>query len=168
MPNDPFGPRNKQLRFFRKAYLNQGVFGNPSDPAKVRGDTEYPDFVGDFESLDEVEGLDNTQSLDIAYQGRLAETETKVEEIKIQIKGTAGTTYQLLLYMEGAITANPVYDSGVLAPTLTLSETTLTSGVDFLDQPTGDGKYFLVLRAFVDLNDFVRCTRPFARQSNAS
>lgn len=152
----------------REFYLNQGIFGNASDELLVNGDTNYPDLMGDFETLDVVTGLDNGQSLDISYQGRLSSLETRLEFVSIEIKGDSAALtdppqFQLQLWVEGTITG-PVYDSGLLDAPMILTNYTITADVDFATQPVGSKKYFLVVSANVGLDQTLECSRPFVRQ----
>jgi hypothetical protein len=151
----------------RELYLNQGVFGNPSDEALVNGDTNFPDIFGDFEALDVVTGLDDAQSLDIAYQGRLATLETRLDNLSIFVKGDIATStgppqFRLQLLVEG--TGLAVYDSGLLDAPSSLTEFTITADTDFTTQPTAFKRYFLIVEAYVSMGQTLQCSRPFVRQ----
>lgn len=150
----------------REFYLNQGVFGNPSDETKVNGDTNFPEFMVDFDALDVITGLDDGQSLTIAYQGRLAVLETRLESLSIFVKGDIATStgppqFRLRLWVEGPGLAfvGPLTD----APSSS-AEFTITADIDFAAQPTNFKRYFLTIEANVSMGQTLQCSRPFVRQ----
>jgi hypothetical protein len=151
----------------REFYLNQGVFGNASDDTKVNGDTNFPELVGDFDALDVVTGLDDGQSLDISYQGRLGSTETKLDSLSIFVKGDIATStgppqFRLQLWVEG--TGTPVFDGGLMDAPSGLTEFTVVADTDFVTQPTNFKRYFLIVEASVSMGQTLQCSRPFVRQ----
>lgn len=148
-------------------YLGQGIFGEASNPSLVRGDTDYPDFSGNFDTFDKLEAFALDQTLDIAYPGRLEDTQTALVEMTINIIGDdAGFTnpprFRLMIYCEGAITANPVYDSGMMDAPDTLTEYIVDT---VTEQPTGQKRYHVVVSTELDTNQFVMCSRPFVKQA---
>lgn len=147
-------------------YLGAGIFGNASNASLVKGDTNYPDFDGDFDSLDQLESFADSQRLDVSYQGRLSSFQSAISEVRIFIKGDdAGASnppqYRLAIYVEGAASANPVYDSGQLDAPSVLTEFVVSS---LSEQPLGSKRYHVVVEAYMDTDQNIQCSRPFVRQ----
>lgn len=152
-----------------EVYLGSGTFGNASDIDNVFADSGYPDFNNEFDALDTLQSLNGTQSVDVAYPGRLGENQTTIESIKVNIIGdtAAGTTppqFRLRLYVDGAGTANPVFDSGLLEAPASLTEYEIDSTV-INEQPASLKRYHVVIEGHLNAtNQSVQCSRPFVRQ----
>jgi hypothetical protein len=126
------------------------------------GDLETPDLAGDFENWIKLEGNAGGDRIDVSFQGQFGLTQTEITSIKVPIKGTAGSQYQLKVFSEGS-GATPVYDSTLLvAP---VSRTVLTlDDTDIGTQPTGEGRYHVVVEATLDAAEILRVGRPLVKQ----
>jgi hypothetical protein len=140
-------------------HLSTGTFDGIS--GTVSGDTDAPTLNGDFQAWDTLTSSTPAGEIHVSYEGRIDPEQTQISSIDVPIKGTGD--YALKVYVDGAITSNPVYDSGIqVAPA---SRTVLTvTDLDLPEQPTGEGRYFVVIEAFVDAGENVRVGLPFVRQ----
>lgn len=125
-------------------------------------DLEAPDFAGDFENWLLMVGNAGGDRVDVSFQGQFGLTQSQLTSIKVPIKGSAGSQYQLKVFAEGS-GASPVYDSTLLvAPTvrtvLALDDTDLSA------QPTGEGRYHIVVEATLDAAEELRVGRPLVKQ----
>jgi hypothetical protein len=150
-------------------YLGQGTFGNASDDALVKGDTTFPDLDNEFETFDFLTAFGDSQRLDVSYQGRLSEGQAIVAEIRVNILGedaalTFPPQYRLKVYVEGAATANPVYDTGLIDAPDIMNEV-IINGTLFSDQPLNQKRYHVVVEAHMDSDQVVYVSRPFVRQA---
>lgn len=151
----------------RAFYLERGVFGDLSDDELIRADTAFPDLTDDFESYDFIESFDDDQSASVAYQGRLPDG-LILSGVRLNIKGddaslTSPPRYRLRVYMEGAASANPVFDSGELDAPDGISELVIDAST--LEQPTGQGRYFITVQALLDTDQILFVSRPFVTES---
>lgn len=143
----------------REEYLNQGSFGNAVG-AGVNGDTDFLDLT-DFETFDRMEATIGGGSIDIAYQGRLGSLTSTIKSISFFIKGTALTTYELEVRVEG--TGGSVHTTGPVAPPIGSTEVVRTD-IDLSAQPTGSGRFAVIIKvAFAAGAEEVLVSRPFVR-----
>jgi hypothetical protein len=126
------------------------------------GDLEAADLAGDFENWVKLEGNAAADRIDVSFQGQFGLTQSQITSIKVPIKGTAGSQYQLKVYAEGS-GASAVYDSTLLvAP---VSRTVLAlDDTDLSAQPTGEGRYHVVVEATLDAAEILRVGRPLVKQ----
>tara|TARA_R100001244_G_scaffold25113_2_gene25391 strand:+ start:57493 stop:58083 length:591 start_codon:yes stop_codon:yes gene_type:complete len=147
--------------------LGPGVFGNPT--AQISGDSVFPDLVGDFEAYDRVEAFSDSQSIDIAWSGRLSDKQERIFKIRMNVVGdsngspTTPPTFVIKVYAEGATTANPIFESAVLdAPSVStefsIDEVSLTA------QPINQKRYHVVVECSLDDGQILDCSRPFVTQ----
>ena len=149
--------------------LGQGVFGNPSNVSLVSGDSVFPDFTGDFEVYDRVESFNTGQSIDISWSGRLSEKQERIRKVRFNLVGddagnpTTPPTFVVKIYVEGAATANPVYESTVTSSPSTTTEFVILDSQIFT-QPINQKRYHVVLECFLDSGQKIDCSRPFVTQ----
>ena len=137
-------------------FLNAGVFGNPT--GVVTGDTDYPDLGGDFEAWDNLSSTSVAGHLDVAYEGRLGSGQTTVQSIKFNIKGTgASPTYTLKLYAEGTGLVHTDGPNPAPVGTTLITKT----AVDWSSQPTGQGRFYVVVECDIDVGEAVLVSRHF-------
>jgi hypothetical protein len=153
-------PRVKQLQL--QQHLGLGIFGIQSSSG-VTVDTQVPDLAGDFEIYDSFTSTVASGRADAYYQGQLDESQARILEIKVPVKGTGATPqYQLKVFAEGS-GATPVYDGGLIAAPGT--RTVLTIAVGSLSaQPTGEGRYHVLVEAHLDAGETLFVGRPFVKQ----
>ena len=153
-------PRGKQLQI--QQHLGLGIFGIQSS-AGVDVDSQVPDLSGDFEIYDRFVSTTSGGRADAYYQGQLDESQSRVEAIKVPIKGTgASAQYQLKVFAEGS-GATPVYDSTLTAAPGTRTVLTISAG-SLSAQPTGEGRYHVLVEAHLDLGETLYVGRPFVKQ----
>jgi microcystin-dependent protein len=140
-------------------HLGTGIFDNVS--GTVSGDTDAPTLTGDFQAWDTLTSTTPAGEIHVSYEGRITAEQTEITSIDVPIKGTGD--YALKVYVEGAMTANPVYDSGIQSAPTNRTVLTITD-LDLPEQPTGEGRYFVVVEAFVDAGENVRVGLPYVRQ----
>lgn len=153
-------PRAKQLQV--QQHLALGIFGIQST-ASVTVDTQVPDLAGDFEIYDRVLSTTAGGRADIFYQGQLQESQSRIEEIKIPIKGE-GTSpqYQIKVFVEGQADT-PVYDSTLTAAPGSRTVLTISAG-SLSAQPTGERRYHVLVEAYLDASETLYVGRPFVKQ----
>lgn len=140
-------------------HLIAGVFDLIA--GSVTGDTEFPTVLGDFQTWDVLSSTSPGGEIHVAYEGQLTPVQDTISTIAVPIKGTGD--YALKVYVEGAVTANPVYDSGIQVAPGSRTVLALTE-LDLTEQPTGEKRYYVVVEAFIDNGENVRVGRPFVRQ----
>jgi hypothetical protein len=143
-------------------YLCNPVYGNVV--GSVTTDHDYPSFAGDFEAVFSAASTSAAGRVDAAFAGRLALGQTTVASTKIGFKLGAGASpqYRLKIYAEGS-GGTPVYDSGLTPAPGAYTEVTVTA-VMMSAQPTGLGRYFVVVEAYIDASETLLFSRPFVRQ----
>jgi hypothetical protein len=153
-------PRAKQLQV--QQHLPLGIFGIQST-AGITVDTQVPDLAGDFEIYDRFVSTTSGGRADVFWQGQLQESQTRIEEVKIPIKGS-GTSpqYQLKIYAEGS-GATPVYDSTLTAAPGSRTVLTISAG-SLSAQPTGEGRYHVLVEGYLDSGETLYVGRPFVKQ----
>jgi hypothetical protein len=134
-------------------------FGNIT--GTISADLLYPTFSGDFDSLYQVSSASASARLDAAFSGRLISGQTSITRVSIFIKGTSGSQYRLKVYAEGS-GATPVYDSGLTSTPTSLTELVVTT---FSAQPTGSGRYFVVVENYLDTSETNSFSSPLVRQA---
>jgi hypothetical protein len=130
----------------------------------VYGDLLSPDFAGDFETWAEMSSDSAVGRIDVAYQGRLRSDQTTISEIQIAIKGSVtGSQYQVKVYVDGQ-GSSQVYSLSALESAETSRTKTLITSSELNYQPTGDGRYFIVVEATLDTGELLYVGRPFVKQ----
>jgi len=130
----------------------------------VYGDLLSPDFAGDFETWTKMSSDSAGGRIDVAFQGKLRADQTTLAEFQLAIKGNLATAqYQVKLYVDGSGATQKLTPSALtFAPT---SRTKLIySASDFSAQPTGDGRYFIVVEATLDTGEILYVGRPYVKQ----
>jgi hypothetical protein len=142
--------------------LHTGVFAAGS--GDIDADTDAPSFSGDFQAWDHFTAVTGAGEAAVYYEGRLAPTETEITEIQIPIKGSG--QFRLKVWVEGATgIGNIAYESGlVVAPTLR-TVYSLSSGTELIDQPVGEGRYFVIVEAVLDSTEELYAGRPFVNHT---
>ncbi len=128
----------------------------------VTGATEAPDYGGDFELYTLLSSTTAAARIDVEWAGELATNQTRVDNIQLAVKGSAGAEYQLKVYVEGQ-GATAVYDSGLVAAPLTRTLLSI-AGSNLTGQPTGGKRYFVVVEGTLDNTETLRVGNPFVRQ----
>jgi hypothetical protein len=150
---------------FTEEYLTSWTFGNPVGAPGPTADVDYPAFASDFEILYSMLGNAAASRVDVAFQGRIPDGFSTIDELTVGIKGSGATPeYLLKVYVEGS-GATPVYDptSGTpIAAPGTLGTTVIAAGA-LSAQPTGARKFFVVVEAHVDTAETVFASRPFVK-----
>lgn len=142
----------------REEYLNAGVFGNIT--GTVSGDSSFPAFGSDFETFDEMISSDPGGQIDVAYEGRLGTLTSEIKEIRFFVKGSgASPQYTLTVYAEGTGVVHT--DGPNVAPGA--STEIVKTDLDLSAQPTGSGRFFVVITADIDASESVSVSRPFVR-----
>lgn len=148
---------------FTEEYLTSWSYGNVS--GSPIADVDYPDFSGDFEVLHYMEGTAASDRVDLAFQGRVPDGFTEIDELTIKLKGSgASPEYVLKVYAEGS-GATPVYDptSGTpIAASGTLGTVVIPAG-SLSGQPTGNRNFFVVVEAYVDAAEIMYASRPYVK-----
>jgi len=147
---------------FTEEYLASWSYGNIVGTPEPTADVDYPDFSGDFEVLHSMTGNAGSSSIDLAFQGRIPDGYTEIDELVVKVKG-AGTSpqYNLKVYAEGS-GASAVYTSGLTAAPGTITTVSIPA-TSLSAQPTGTGKFFVVVEASIDLSETVYASRPFVK-----
>jgi hypothetical protein len=147
-----------------EGYMGFPVFRNPTP--NITAKTDAADETADFEEWHSASSSADGGQVEAVFMGRLCGGCTTVKQLDIAIKG-GGTTpqFQFLLYTEGSGAVNQytgTYSTAQAAP----GSRTLISIVasEITNQPTGEGRYILVVRSFVDTGEIVYCGTPFFRQ----
>lgn len=142
-------------------YIEPGTFGNLVGPATVSGNTTYPNFATSFETLYQLSSTSvGTGEIDVAFEGRLASFQTKLDNIRIshiQLSGTPTLTIKVYFEGQGAI---PVYTNTV---TLSGTLTELLIDTHLFTQPTGSRRYFVVAEGHFTAVSSVAVSQPFVR-----
>ncbi len=144
-----------------ETYLDGPSF-NPISGTVV-ADLEYPDFSGDFELYALMVSSTIAARIDVVYSGRLHSYQSTIEEITFAIVGTAGATHQIKVYVEGSGGTQVYIPSTTVASPVTRTLITIDS-TDLFAQPTGEGRYFVVVEATLDAGEELRVGRPLAVQ----
>jgi hypothetical protein len=148
---------------FTEEYLSSGVFGNVSGAPTFAVD--YPVFASDFEVLHSMLGTAPADRVDIAFQGRVPDGFSEIDELTVKIKGSgASPEYVLRVYAEGS-GATPVYDptSGtpIAAPgtlgTVTIPASSLSA------QPISGRVFHVVVEAYIDTGETVFSSLPYVK-----
>lgn len=130
----------------------------------VYGDLLSPDFAGDFETWTKMWSDSASGRIDVAFQGRLRADQTTLSEFQIAIKGNlAAAQYQVKLYVDGSGATQKLTPSALTAAPTVWTKLTFSSG-DFAAQPTGDGRYFIVVEATLDTGEILYVGRPYVKQ----
>jgi len=125
-------------------------------------DLEAPDFAGDFENWFLMAGNAGGDRVDVSFQGQFGLGQTELTSLKIPIKGSAGSQYQLKVYAEGS-GATPVYDSTLLGAPVSRTVIALDD-TDLSAQPIGEGRFHVVVEATLDAAETLRVGRPLVKQ----
>jgi hypothetical protein len=145
----------------REDYLNQGSFDNAVGVG-VNGDTDGIDLT-DFETYDRMESTVGAGSIDIAYQGRLGALSTTIKRISFFVKGSAGSTYEAEVHVEGTVGDVLIVPIGPIAPPVGSTEIVRTD-IDLSAQPGGSGRFAVIIKAvFSGGSEQVLVSRPFVR-----
>lgn len=121
---------------------------------------EAPTLSGDFQTWDLVSSGGGGE-MHLSFEGKLTPDQSRITSIEIPIKGTGD--YYLKIYSEDNITANPIYDSGL--QTAPVSRTILSiSSASITEQPTSEGRYFVVIEIVLGAGENIRVGRPYVRQ----
>jgi hypothetical protein len=145
-----------------ESYLEQPVF-DPISVAGVDGDLVYPLFGTTFDTLVEMSSTVAAGRIDVAFPGRLADTQTTIAQVKVNISGAgASPQYHLKIYAEGS-GAVPVYDSGLTVAPGAPTELTVTAG-SLGAQPTLQKRFHVVVEGDVDAGESISVSLPFVRQ----
>lgn len=129
----------------------------------VTADLEYPSFAGDFELYALMSSTTAAARIDVLYSGRLYSYQGTIEEITLALVGNAGAQYQVKVYVEGSGASQVYTPSALTAAPLTRTVITISAG-DLSAQPTGEGRYFVVVEATLDAGEELRVGRPLAVQ----
>jgi len=144
-----------------EGYLEQFVFGN--DVGTILADTIYPIFGGDFEALHSMSSSSAAGRVDAAFQGKVPDGFTTIEQIGLNLYGTGGSPeYVLKVFVEGQ-GASAVYDPTAGAPIAApgaIAAITLSSG-SLTSQPTGEARFFVVVEAYIDAGEAILTSRPY-------
>jgi hypothetical protein len=144
-----------------EGYLDQFVFGN--DVGSILADALYPIFSGDFETLYSMASSSAAARVDIAFQGKVPDGFTTIEQIGLNLYGTgAGPEYVLKVFVDGQ-GASAVYDPTAGAPIAapgTISAITVSSG-SLASQPLGEARFFVVVEAHIDAGEAILTSRPY-------
>lgn len=144
-----------------QTYLTHFSFGN--DVGTITAEPIYPAFGGDFEILYSMASSSAAGRVDIAFQGKVPDGFTEIQEISLNLSGSgAGPDYLALVYVDGS-GGTPVYDpsSGtpIAAPGVLAATTIL--GASLSAQPTGQARFFVVIEAYIDAGETIFVSNPF-------
>ena len=155
-------PRAKQLNL--QQHLGLGIFGIQSSSG-ITVDSQVPDLAGDFEIYDRCVSTVEGGRVDVYYQGQLQESQGRINEIKVPIKGSTNSVncqYRLKVFAEGSADT-PVYDSTLTNAPVTRSLLTIASG-SISPHPTGEGRYHVLVEAYLNTGETLYVGRPFVKQ----
>lgn len=142
-------------------YLRTPNFGNVV--GVVTADIDYPLFGTTFDTFAAMTSTAAASRVDCSFHGRLSGPQTQIGQLRINIFGAgASPEYRLLVYAEGS-GAVPVFDSGVLPAPGAPTETVVLAG-GLSAQPVGQKRFAVVVEAYIDAGEEVRCSFPFVRQ----
>jgi hypothetical protein len=146
-----------------QAYLTHFSFGNDAPAGAIFAEPGYPDFSTDFEILYTMASTQAAGRVDIAFQGKVPDGFTEIQEITYNLKGSgAGPDYVTKVYEEGSGNT-PIYDptSGTpIAAPGTLGAFSITGG-SLTTQPSGDAVFFVVIEAHIDAGETIFVSNPF-------
>jgi hypothetical protein len=134
--------------------------------AGVDGEQESPAYAGDFELWTLMTSTVAAGRVDVEFQGRLRETQSKISRIIIPIKGQSGgptPQYQVKIYAEGSGIV-PVHTGVLTAETTGLRSLITLTDVNLSAQPNGERRFFVVVEATLDAGEELRVGTPFVRQ----
>jgi hypothetical protein len=152
-------PRAKQS--VTQQYLALGIFGIQTT-ADVNADTSVPDVSGDFEVWDAFTSTVASGRADVWYQGQLDESQSRISEIKVPVKGSSGAQYRLRVYVEAASPPHTeAYDSTLTSAPTTRTVLTVSS---FSAQPAGGKRYHVLVEAHIDSGEALYVGRPVVKQ----
>jgi len=133
----------------------------------VNAEQESADFATDFELWSKMDSTVAAGRVDVEWQGRLRGVQSKIASIVVPVKGQSGgptPQYQIKVYVEGSGATN-VFIGSVLTPETTGVRSTVTlTDADLSAQPTGEGRFFVVVEASLDAGEELRVGTPFVRQ----
>lgn len=141
-------------------YLPHGGFNVVS--GTVSGDIGYPSFAGDFETYYEMSSDSASGRIDVAFSGRLGDGQSTISSIKIPLVGSVGAQYQIKVFVEGSGSTNVYTSSALTAAPTSRSLISLTNS-DLSAQPTGEGRYHVVVEATLDASETLDVGRPFVK-----
>jgi len=148
-----------------EGYLEQFVYGNVT--GTIAADVDYPAFGGDFETLYSMASSSAAGRVDIAFQGKVPDGFTEINEISLNLYGTGGgPDYVLKVFADGS-GATPVYDPTAGTPIAapgTIATLTVGSG-SITTQPTGQARFFVVVEAHIDASEAIFASRPYIKYS---
>ena len=142
-------------------HLATGVFDIVS--GTVNADTEFPDLSGDFQTWDVMSSSAPNGRINVSYEGRLAPSQLLIAQINVPIKGTG--LYNLKIYVEGATTLNPVYETSPTSPVAAPANRSVLvlTNLDLSTQPSGERKYYVVIEAFMGTGKSIRVGLPYIK-----
>ena len=140
-------------------YLN-GSFNNVS--GTVSGDIGYPSFAGDFETYYEMSSSSAAGRIDVGFAGRIGDNQSTLSSIKIPLIGASGAQYQIKVFVEGSGDTN-VYSASALTSAPTSRTLISLTDSDLSAQPTGEGRYHIVVEATLDAAETLDVGRPFMK-----
>lgn len=123
-----------------------------------------PDFTGDFQQWDQLHSTSPGGEIHIVYEGRLNKSQSKIAEVSVPIKGTG--SYKLKIYGEDTSTDNIIFENGVSGPLTapTARTVVLVAEGDFSSMPRGEGRYYVVIEAFLEAGEDIYVGLPFVKQ----
>lgn len=145
-------------------FLGDPVVGNLS--GTVFANWEYPLFGSDFEQFYRMRSTAAAGVVHVAFEGRLSSTQSNIDEISFFVKGvdTGTVQYQARVYVEG-LGAVPAFSSVIATPPAS-STGVVIPGTSLTSQPTGSGRFFLVVEATAMENtEEVSVSKPFVKVS---
>jgi len=129
----------------------------------VWGDSEYPSFATTFDQYVKMNSTVSSGRLDVAFSGRLMSAQATVAQVKMNIMGVGATPrHKLLIYAEGS-GATAVYDSGLVPSPVAPTEYVITAAM-MSAQPLVQKRFHVVVEAYIDSGEVVKCSLPFVRQ----
>ena len=145
-----------------EGYLELPNFNVITDPG-IDADLTYPLFGSTLDTLVTMSSTVASGRVDVAFPGRLAATQTQIGQIRISFSGAgASPQYHLKVYAEG-FGATPVFDSGLTVAPGATSELTIPAA-SLSGQPSVQGRYHVVVEAFLDAGETLNMSLPFVRQ----
>jgi len=145
-------------------YLDDPVVGNLA--GTVFADWVYPAFGGDFDQFYRMSSTAAAGVVHVAFAGRLATTQSAIDQIALNVKGvdTGTVQYAIKVYAEGS-GGTPVYTQAASTPPGTSTQVAIT-GTLLSAQPTGGKRYFVVVEATAMENtEEVSVSKPFVKVS---
>jgi hypothetical protein len=161
------GPRGKQFTP-EGSYLEvPPSFENASGTVN----TSYEDTnFTDFEKWFLISSESASGRLDAVFRGRLGASHTTISAISLFVKAgaTGSPQFDIQIYCEGQGSSNQytgTYSSqGAVPGSGSATEITISSS-DITNQPSSNKRYFIFVRAYLDVDESMYLARPFVKHT---